>query len=53
MTNSQTKCNHLGMVYWNGDDWYCKRCGKILEKEILDIAPESELCISCKQTQTI
>lgn len=26
----------------------CQKCGKIIEKEILEIVPESALCKSCK-----
>ncbi|MDO8516191.1 MAG: hypothetical protein Q7S28_03005 [bacterium] len=31
----------------------CTKCGKAIEKEVLDIAPESELCISCKQAKAL
>lgn len=28
----------------------CQKCGKDIEKTVLEIAPESALCSSCKQT---
>lgn len=28
----------------------CEKCGKEVEKEILDLVPESELCEECKKT---
>lgn len=32
----------------NGTYGFCERCGKPIEKEILDIDPESALCKNCK-----
>ena len=31
----------------------CIKCGKDIEKEVLDLVPESELCMSCKKESAI
>jgi RNA polymerase-binding transcription factor DksA len=33
----------------HGEYGICESCGKPIEKEVLDIDPESELCRTCKQ----